>query len=647
MHRKKNIVGILLCMILSLSALMAFPIMSAYGSPGYDIYVKNPDDTHDLAHVNLPEWTAGRTYDKRKDGTPVAVGDFVFWSNETTAGKTFYIEVWLNDDTNDINCYAWQIKLYYDTSLLTATDAYTPTASRYLLEQLTGKVVDDSAGYVMMGYSRVGDVPGKNGTDILCKILFTVDVAPGYGESIHCDLTLDPVLTYVLDPDLETVPGVALLGGYYELNWAAPTTFPYFEVKPSTYKATTLGEDVAFEVWAKNVDAGWEIIAFQFVLRFNATLLEATTYENGTWLDTFVDHGEQGVLYLATDDHLGEVGLPPGYNAWVCAAIIQTDTSGEWHAPFPDGNGMLFKLHFNAIYQTISPKEAWTDVSISETKWFKTYVLNQYLEEVTLASSVSANYRAPMKVLGLGIDVFTQYTTPYGGQGPNAVSDMFGPQEQVELWALVTYNEDPVQQKLVGFEIRHGDLDPIWREATTGIDGKAHVSFRIPWPCVDPEDEIFGEWDVIATVEVAETIRNDTLKFWVGWPVEILSVEPKQTEFIKRKTGDSDDLEFTVEYGTYSMQLRDVTITVTVYDELGFFIGSYNYNATVGWGEYDHFGVMKTYPPLDVSIPMPSNAVVGKGRVFANAYTKFPWLGGVPYCAEVTNTVDFYIKKSP
>jgi hypothetical protein len=226
---------------------------------------------------------------------------------------------------------------------------------------------------------------------------------------------------------------------------------------------------------------------------------------------------------------------------------------------------------------------------------------------------------------------------------------MFGPQQQVELYALVTYNEYPVQQKLVGFEIRHGDYVS-WREATTNAEGIAHVSFRIPWPCEDPVNEIFGKWIVTATVEVAERVANDTLGFWVWWPVQILSIEPKQTQYVQRKTG-GDPLTFTVEYITYSMQEIPALITATIYDELGFFIGSDKIQVTVGWGEYKYYNYTACEEPpyksytWDVTIPMPTNAVVGKGTAFADAFNDFPWNGGTPYCPEVRNTQDFYIVK--
>jgi hypothetical protein len=100
------------------------------------------------------------------------------------------------------------------------------------------------------------------------------------------------------------------------------------------------------------------------------------------------------------------------------------------------------------------------------------------------------------------------------------------------------------------------------------------------------------------------------------------------------------------------MQLLPVTFTETVYDELGFFIGADNMNRTVGWDEYKYYDYLACesppfllYDPWDVTIPLPTNAVVGKGTVFTNAFDKFPWLGGTAYCPEVTNTNDFFIVK--
>jgi hypothetical protein len=152
-------------------------------------------------------------------------------------------------------------------------------------------------------------------------------------------------------------------------------------------------------------------------------------------------------------------------------------------------------------------------------------------------------------------------------------------------------------------------------------------------------------WQVTTTVDIAEGVVNDTLSFMVWWPVEIVSVVPKATEYIKNKTGTMPNMEFTVTYRTLSMQTIPLLLTTEVYDELGFHIGSAFYQTTVGWGTYhtpiDEF-LNYTH---DFSIPMPTNAAVGTATVYADAYNDFPWFGGVPYCPEASNT--FFIKKGP
>ena len=57
------------------------------------------------------------------------------------------------------------------------------------------------------------------------------------------------------------------------------------------------------------------------------------------------------------------------------------------------------------------------------------------------------------------IDLFTQ-KEPYSGKGPNMPSDAFGPGEEVQIYALATYNEYPVQSLLVAFQIL-GPQNPV------------------------------------------------------------------------------------------------------------------------------------------------------------------------------------------
>jgi hypothetical protein len=267
---------------------------------------------------------------------------------------------------------------------------------------------------------------------------------------------------------------------------------------------------------------------------------------------------------------------------------------------------------------------------------------------IILLLSVFLSIRTAEVTAGnLEIDVYTQYPAPYGGQGGNQTSDGFGPQQEVDLFALVTYNEYPESQQLVGFQIFHNGLTQtfqIYRQATTNDDGIANTSFNVPWPHPDPVNEIFGWWYVNATVRIGEILAVDNLKFFVWWPVQAISVEPEKTDFIQRKAG-GDALMFTVVYASYSMQMRQPTIAVTAYDELGFYAGSSYLITAVGWGVYGQEGQLRSFT-AEVTFLLPTNAVVGRAEVFGNAYDNLPSLGGTALGPEAANTIAFFVRGS-
>ena len=295
---------------------------------------------------------------------------------------------------------------------------------------------------------------------------------------------------------------------------------------------------------------------------------------------------------------------------------------------------------------------------VSSTRVFSTLFVAVLLLTIPYVAFSAATSPSTTEVVnvarGLAIDLYTQYPAPYGGQGPNMPSDMFAPQQDVNFSAVVTYNQYPVAQKLVGFHVRHQGATvnyDIYDEAATDGDGVARMTLRLPWPADDPVNEVFGLWNAIATVEVAEMVRNDTLAFWVWWKVQVVSVEPMHTEYVQRKAF-GDPLDLSVELRTYSMQLLPVTLALNVYDQLGFFVGSDFLQATAGWGEYRYYNYLgsetppaKSYP-INITMPLSTYAVVGAGTAFGNAYDKFPWIGGTPYAPEAQNTVSFYIVSS-
>jgi len=181
----------------------------------------------------------------------------------------------------------------------------------------------------------------------------------------------------------------------------------------------------------------------------------------------------------------------------------------------------------------------------------------------------------------VGVDVFTQYPSPFVGQGPMKPSGMFWTQKEVCLFAYASYNFWPEQNKDVAFKI----IDP-WGDTyailygRTNETGIAQVCFRLPWMCDNPEYYI-GEWTVEAGVDIASSCYYDTLWFKYDYLVNTWKITTDFDEY-----AHCDTIEITVEYGSYAMQYYNITYTVTILDDSGVPFGYKEVTFTIGGARY-------------------------------------------------------------
>lgn len=239
-------------------------------------------------------------------------------------------------------------------------------------------------------------------------------------------------------------------------------------------------------------------------------------------------------------------------------------------------------------------------------------------------------------VMGPDIDVYTEK----GGEGKGcdkttgeeygedplwtAMSDAFGPQEEVTVCAKITYNDEPVENKLVAFEIVDPEINIIAvRSGATNSEGIACVTFRIPWTGVSAE-ELFGAWLIVATVDIAEETVMDKCRFRYGYIVSIIGIDLDPTALHKDEV-----LTVTVTLANIAFTSKDVVITVVLYDECGVPI--------------NHFGTPITVDPVSMIVPtisltIPTWAFVGTGTVYVNVFDTWPYVGGTPMCPEGTPT---------
>jgi hypothetical protein len=230
-----------------------------------------------------------------------------------------------------------------------------------------------------------------------------------------------------------------------------------------------------------------------------------------------------------------------------------------------------------------------------------------------------ATYEECFKPSGGFIDIYTQYPDPYGGQGLNNPSDMFWPQKGIWICANVTYAQWPEQNKDVAFEVidPQGSTWGIYVNRTNDI-GVTCVFVRMPWPCDDPETYI-GEWCVIATVDVACTIVNDTMCFKYDYKVNIWNATVDKDTY---KHCENITVHF--EYGSYAMQNYSITFAITAVDASGVPFGYAYETVVIGGAEYC------TYKNncLDLAVHVAKFARPPIGTIYVAALNGLPHEGG-------------------
>lgn len=226
---------------------------------------------------------------------------------------------------------------------------------------------------------------------------------------------------------------------------------------------------------------------------------------------------------------------------------------------------------------------------------------------------------------GRSIDVYTAR----GGQGilgafpyPYGWSDAYGPQEEVCVYANVTYNKAPVWYKPVEFVVREPNGTEIASyTAFTNEFGIAKVCFRIPWEANQAPTN-FGNMSIEGRVDIAQVIVNDTVKFPYGWKLNI-NLVTIASQFALHRPGTM----------TVDVKICSIAITasypaflqLTAADELGVPFGQ----ALVPLGSVPPGST--TY--VGNTVPIPEWAYVGNGILYADLLNSTAI--GVPYCPEV------------
>jgi hypothetical protein len=405
-----------------------------------------------------------------------------------------------------------------------------------------------------------------------------------------------------------------------------------------------LGQEFNVTVSLVGVHFALNVIAVQFRLTFDKTLIYPTAIYEGPFLGSFaaLQPGSIGTWFF------GLVEDPDGlYGPHVLVGnMIYPNATGSWNPPSLNGSGVVAIITFKVMYQSFGEADLHCDLNILDDLMIglDNYELQNIVEK-PLLPPVNGLYTITTDLPGRAIDLYggavnsgygpltgyyLQFPAPYGGQGPNQPMDLVEEQSWVWLHAYVTYNYWPVQQKLVGFQVNYPDGTQLGLYtnlfAFTDENGVATVGFRMPWPCDDPEG-LFGVWHVIASVQLADEYINDTMDYHYDYLVQIFKVTTDKYEYLHGET-----VEVCVTFGSHAQQEYPILLKVHIADELGVIFGQYQIWIPTHVGGTVFCEYKNT--TLCGGIWIPKYAYAGIATVHVNIFDREPILGGAPWTPE-------------
>jgi len=288
---------------------------------------------------------------------------------------------------------------------------------------------------------------------------------------------------------LVLILALSLLAPFFTIPKSKATALGvYLSINPSMYIAQATGEIFTINIEIANVA---NLSSYQFTVTYNTSLLKVNQVLQGSFFPP------------SSPSHFSfEINMSNG--------TVRVNCSIDNPANSMTGSGTLASITFEVIQNTNWCADG------RPMKLIQTVLLDSrntpIVHDVVGAVYFWKTLEPDPPVEGRLLDVYTQR----GGSGQGQPDGNFTLGEEVQLISDVTYNGQPVQQKLVAFQV----LNPlnqtvILRTAITNQNGRASISFRIP-----NVFESLGTWKVISVVEIAEEIAWDIVTF------RVISVTP-------------------------------------------------------------------------------------------------------------------------
>ena len=304
-------------------------------------------------------------------------------SNVKAATKLIGVHFRLSYDPTLLEVLSVQEGPFFTQFNQTSTPPYTFFASYVEDDGLYGPHI--LVGTMLMP-NATGDWPGPfpEGNGTIATITFKEIYQPVYPQpAASCNFTFLEVK--LLDADGNEIVNYVTEDGYYEVvSLHAPT----LTLRPAAYNASRRGEIFYMNV-DLNVDVRWQLIGVHFRLSYDPTLLEVLSVQEGPFFTQFNQTSTPPYTFFAS--YVEDDGL---YGPHILVGtMLMPNATGDWPGPFPEGNGTIATITFNATGQpTVEPEPpANCTLSFVEVK-----LINVLGEELPFNATTSSYQIPPM-----------------------------------------------------------------------------------------------------------------------------------------------------------------------------------------------------------------------------------------------------------
>ena len=262
----------------------------------------------------------------------------LFSTETTVVGDTFTVSVnttgWVAPGP-----YGYEFKVFYDPTLLTIVDAEYPDG--HFFADVSSFEVDPiiEANYVTFASIITEDLPeGVTGSGVFSQVTFEIIQAPP--PDLSCDLEIGDL--DFLDYDGNSLL-VEIVSGYYAFT--LPKAPVHLEVTPPVVSAAEVDAQVTVDIAINELRAEDKLVALEWKLKFNASLLGVVDAIEGAFLKAEAERAAD-----ETGDNYGtEFGYQhdSGTDFVICFSLYYRL---PWPPEvFPEGSGTLATITFKAI----------------------------------------------------------------------------------------------------------------------------------------------------------------------------------------------------------------------------------------------------------------------------------------------------------